>query len=225
MNRLGFSPIFLACLNRAIAVEPGTAITDHTNYNVGSPVLVRLEPGIKAIASIRYAGKAQPIASNIPLSGAEYESLWTIPWNAQTGRYEVDLTMRDGKSIHGAESFAVHRQLAKVIAFDLDKTFYTGGDAVNPRIVVRNISNQRLDHLQVAIILQSPLVQTDSTGQRFIQITQIAIVAAPEPATPLLLGAALGALLIIKTNKPGAGRTYEEADDNQRQAARARLDR
>lgn len=43
----------------------------------------------------------------------------------------------------------MHRQLAKVVAFDLDKTFYTSGDAANPRIVVQNISNQSLDHLQV----------------------------------------------------------------------------
>jgi hypothetical protein len=54
---------------------------------------------------------------------------------------------------------------------------------------------------QVTTILQSPLVQTDSTGHRFIQITPIAIVAAPEPSTLLLLGAALGALLIIKPKK------------------------
>lgn len=51
---------------------------------------------------------------------------------------------------------------------------------------------------QVANILQSPLVQTDSTGRRFIQITPIAIVATPEPSTLLLLGATLGALLIIR---------------------------
>jgi hypothetical protein len=57
---------------------------------------------------------------------------------------------------------------------------------------------------QVAIILQSPLVQTDSTGQRFIQITPIAIVA-PEPSTLLLLGVALGALLILYPSKSGAG--------------------
>jgi hypothetical protein len=49
---------------------------------------------------------------------------------------------------------------------------------------------------QVATILQSPLVQTDpTTGERFIQITPIAIVGAPEPSTLLLLSAALGALL------------------------------
>ena len=39
---------------------------------------------------------------------------------------------------------------------------------------------------QVAIILESPLVQTDPTGQRFIEITPIAIVAVPEPTTFLL---------------------------------------
>ncbi len=149
MKRPIYPFVFLFCLNSAIAVELSTAITDHTNYNVGSPVLVRLEPGMKAIASIRYAGNSKAIASDIHLSDAGYQALWTIPWNAQTGRYEVDLTLRDGKSIQGAASFAVHRQLAKVIAFDLDKTFYTAGDAVNPRIVVRNISNQRLEHLQV----------------------------------------------------------------------------
>ena len=54
---------------------------------------------------------------------------------------------------------------------------------------------------QVATILQSPLVQTDSTGHRVIQITPIAIVGVPEPSTLLLLGAALGALPIIKTRK------------------------
>jgi hypothetical protein len=54
---------------------------------------------------------------------------------------------------------------------------------------------------QVATILQSPLVQTDSDGQRFIQITPIAIIDAPEPATQMLVSAALGALLIIRTKK------------------------
>jgi hypothetical protein len=149
MKRL-ICPFFcLIWLNSAVAVEPWTAITDHTSYNIGSPVLVRLEPGRNAIASIRYAGQAKPIQGDIHLSGTEYQALWTIPWNAQTGRYEVDLTLPDGKSIQRAASFAVHRQLAKVIAFDLDKTFYTAGDAVNPRIVVRNIVHQRLQHLQV----------------------------------------------------------------------------
>jgi len=49
---------------------------------------------------------------------------------------------------------------------------------------------------QVTTILQSPLVQTDPTGQKFIRITPIAIVAIPEPTTLLLLGSSLGVLLI-----------------------------
>ena len=57
-----------------------------------------------------------------------------------------------------------------------------------------------LDEDQVKIILQSPLVQIDNTGQRFIQITPIAIIT-PEPSTLLLVSAALGALLLIKTRK------------------------
>ena len=55
---------------------------------------------------------------------------------------------------------------------------------------------------QVAIILESPLVQTDPTGQRFIEITPIAIVAVPEPTTFLLLGGALGVLLIATAINP-----------------------
>ncbi|MBV8865187.1 MAG: PEP-CTERM sorting domain-containing protein [Acidobacteriaceae bacterium] len=54
---------------------------------------------------------------------------------------------------------------------------------------------------QVASMLLSPLVQTDPTGQRFITITPIAIVGTPEPSALLLLGAALGVLLIVKRNE------------------------
>jgi hypothetical protein len=32
---------------------------------------------------------------------------------------------------------------------DLDKTFYTSGDSVNPRILIRNVSNRKLQNLQV----------------------------------------------------------------------------
>jgi hypothetical protein len=40
---------------------------------------------------------------------------------------------------------------------------------------------------QVATILQSPLVQSDATGHRFIHITPIAIVGVPESSTLLLI--------------------------------------
>ena len=53
------------------------------------------------------------------------------------------------------------------------------------------------------MILESPLVQTDPSGQRFIEITPIAIVAVPEPTTFLIFGGALGMLLIATAiNRP-----------------------
>src|SRR5438552_1509434 len=88
----------LIWLNNIVAGNASTAITDHTNYNVGSPVLVRLGSGTNGTASIRYAGEAKPIESNIHLNGAEYQRLWNIPWNAKTGRYEVYLALQDGKT-------------------------------------------------------------------------------------------------------------------------------
>ncbi len=125
------------------------AVTDETNYNVGTEVRVRLVPSGTAAASIRHAGDTNPVASGAALSGDEYVPVWKIPWDARTGRYEVDLHLTGGALIRNATSFAVHRQLAKVMSVDLDKTFYTSGDPVNPRIVVRNLSNRRIDHLQV----------------------------------------------------------------------------
>ncbi len=149
--RPGFSGLLALSLLAPACLAAGTELaTDQTNYNVGSPVMVRSAGGEKAVVSIRYAGEDTPLATGLPVDGGTYHPLWTIPWNARTGRYEVDLTPSGGgKPLRAVASFAVHRQLAKVTAFDLDKTFYTAGDPVNPRIVVQNISNQRLDHLQV----------------------------------------------------------------------------
>jgi LmbE family N-acetylglucosaminyl deacetylase len=127
-----------------------TAIaTDQTNYNVGSAVMIRSTAVDGETASIRYAGETAPLQTGLRFDAGDYQRLWMIPWDAKTGRYEIDLTTKAGTIIHGAAGFAVHRQLAKVISFTLDKTFYTSGDAVNPRIVVQNISNQPIHHLQV----------------------------------------------------------------------------
>ncbi len=123
--------------------------TDQTNYNVGSAVMVRSVSAEAEVASIRYAGEIVAVQTGIHLNHSGYQLLWTVPWDAKTGRYEIDLTTKAGKSIKSVAGFAVHRQLAKVIAFDLDKTFYTSGDAVSPRIVVQNISNRTIEHLQV----------------------------------------------------------------------------
>ena len=83
-----------------------------------------------------------------PLSGAEYESIWTIPWNAQTGRYEVDLTLPDGKSIQGAGSFAVHRQLAKVTHSISTRRFTRQGMREPPDCSPEHIQ-PALEHLQL----------------------------------------------------------------------------
>jgi hypothetical protein len=49
---------------------------------------------------------------------------------------------------------------------------------------------------EVNTILQSPLVQTDPSGQKFIEITPIAIVAAEPPAL-WLLGTTLALLMVV----------------------------
>jgi len=45
-------------------------------------------------------------------------------------------------------------------------------------------------------------VQIDPAGQKFIEIAPIAIVAAPEPMTVLLLGGSLGVVIITAINRP-----------------------
>ncbi len=111
--------------------------------------MARFDSAADGVAAIRYAGVSEPTQTNIHLHGDKYQSLWIVPWAAKTGRYEIDFTTSGGKSTKNIGSFAVHRQLAKVVAFELDKTFYTSGDSVNPRIVVQNISDQPINHLQV----------------------------------------------------------------------------
>ena len=61
-----------------------------------------------------------------------------------------------------------------------------------------------LDDQEVNTILQSPLLQTDTAGQKFIEITPIAIMAASEPAPLPLFAGGLAALFIITASKRGA---------------------
>lgn len=143
--RVGLIAAVIPCLASAAAI---TAVTDNTTYNAGSAVRARLAPAGSGVASIRYAGEDKPLVAGVRIGG-EYSLLWKLPWDARNGRYEIDLTPDGGSPIRDAGSFAVHRQLVKVVSVDLDKTFYTAGDAVNPRIVVENLSNQRLENLRV----------------------------------------------------------------------------
>ncbi len=149
--RAGFI-LFTLC-HAALRVQAAptevAAVADYTSYNVGDVVQVRLQPAAQATISIRYASEKVPLTAKIPVSGSEYTKVWKIPGEARTGRYELDVTTASGKTIPAAASFAVHRQLVKVMSVYLDKTFYTSGDSVNPTITVRNVSDQPLDNLQV----------------------------------------------------------------------------
>lgn len=146
---ISFVVLLVASAATHLLAADVAAVTDYTNYNAGSDVHIRLHPATQATAAIRYAGEEAPVVTAIRIQGSGYVKLWSIPWDARTGRYEVDLTASGGHKIRNATSFAVHRQLAKVMSLELDKTFYTSGDSVTPHIVVRNLSDRNLDNLQV----------------------------------------------------------------------------
>jgi LmbE family N-acetylglucosaminyl deacetylase len=122
------------------------AVTDGTNYNAGSTVSLRLEGAGSGdlTASIRYAGEDRPVATGLRTHGGAFGPLWTIPWDARTGRYEVDLA-----GLRNATSFAVHRKLARIARIEMERTFYTNGDPINCRVTVRNLSNTPLTGLRV----------------------------------------------------------------------------
>jgi LmbE family N-acetylglucosaminyl deacetylase len=148
LTRLLLLTSFLSINVPHLLAADHAVVTDQTNYNVGAVVSVRFEPATTGVLSVQYAGDPASLVSGVKITGKGYQPLWTIPSSARTGRYLISAKDSAGKE-RRVGSFAVHRQLAKVVAFDLDKTFYTSGDAVNPRIVVQNISDQPLDHLQV----------------------------------------------------------------------------
>ena len=146
--------LFLVLSQAAIFCQTSFAATnviaDYTDYNVGDTVRLRLQPTGDGSVSIRYAGENTVLVRDASIRGNSYQIVWKIPETARTGRYEVDFRPNDGRAaVRNATSFAIHRQLAKVISIDLDKTFYTSGDSVNPTIVVRNVSAEVLNNLQV----------------------------------------------------------------------------
>jgi hypothetical protein len=71
---------------------------------------------------------------------------------------------------------------------------------------------------QAATILQSPLVQTDPAGQRFIAITPIALVATPipEPSTLPLLGGAFLVFLTMKKTRRASDLTEKHLSEDRR---------
>ncbi len=149
--------------------EPVGAVTDNITYDVGAEVRLKVlfprspmpdKSPVDITATIRYAGESKPIVGKVPIASSfiatksdystGYRTLWKIPSNSQTGRYEVDLVASDPKSrksvfsLARAATFAVHRKLVRIERVELDKTFYTSGDAVACKVVVRNQTAQPL---------------------------------------------------------------------------------
>lgn len=85
--------------------------------------------------------------------------------------------------------------LAHELGHNLGLDHRNGNDLMNPFINGWG----DLDASEVATILASPLIQFDASGQRYVQINPVLIVAAdtrnlPEPSTILLVLAALAAI-------------------------------
>ena len=148
------------------------AVTDKTTYDVGSEVLMRLAPvsgaavplDVAFSATIRYAGESQTEFTTPPskvwsLPGnaakGSYSPLWTIPPDARTGRYEIELLGYDRISgqivvrVRQAGSFAVHRKLVEIEQIKLEKAFYVTGDPVACDITLKNLTDHSLQGLRV----------------------------------------------------------------------------
>ena len=158
----------------AAASAPLQSYTDNIGYNAGSVVQLKIvfAPSDATLlatmdiqATVRYAGESTPVvdqslfASAFAISKEKpaigYRRLWSIPSNARTGRYEVDLLGRDAKShqtvfsLPGAASFVVYKKLVRIDDIKLDKTFYASGDAVSADFTIANLTRAALTGLRV----------------------------------------------------------------------------
>ncbi len=151
----------------AAAADPQfRAVTDNISYNVGESVRVRILPGaatsVNYLATIRYAGESKPVLRRTPLvapagqgAGEAYRALWKVPASARTGRYEIDIeavepvAKKQVALLAPAASFAVHRKLVRIERVELGKTFYTSGDSISCRAVLRNLSGKPMSGLRV----------------------------------------------------------------------------
>lgn len=141
-------------------------VTDKVSYNVGEAVRVRIVPsapkdtssGTDHFLTIRYAGETKPVSERIAIKGKgqsansdDYREVWKIPDDTRTGRYEIELAVpnQTGLRLPQATSFAVHRKLVRIERIELDKTFYSPGDPVSCRAVLRNQTGHELTGLRV----------------------------------------------------------------------------
>lgn len=154
---------------------PLQAVTDQVTYDTGDAVKIRVVSAgaatgaerrgpLRVAASIRYeaapdAPPSKPVWHGAISSGSTvptgYLTSWRIPFNAATGRYDVDLQMVDVSSDRvlanqvRAASFAVHHKVVRIDRIEVNKEIYTSGDPVNVSLSIRNLSAHPLSGLRV----------------------------------------------------------------------------
>ncbi len=159
---------------RAWPQETLKAVTDNVSYNVGSEVRLKifLPPSghygsapLDISANIFYAGEekylleksvtiARSVTPGAKESATDYRTLWKIPEDARTGRYEVIVALGGSQSVLNSQqvphaTFSVYRKLVKIERIQLDRTFYTPGDAVACKVVLRNLTSRAISPLRV----------------------------------------------------------------------------
>ncbi|MBZ5546171.1 MAG: PIG-L family deacetylase, partial [Acidobacteriia bacterium] len=164
-----FASALLVAASFARAKAPLAAVTDNISYNVGEVVRLRAlpegadqSPPADYFVTLRYAGESKALLEHVrlpdgpkPAKDSGYREVWRIPADARTGRYEIDLAATDPAShrslfdLKRVASFAVHRKLVRIERVELGKTFYTPGDPVSCRVVLRNLTEHPLSGLRV----------------------------------------------------------------------------
>ncbi|MFB3921176.1 MAG: PIG-L family deacetylase [Terriglobia bacterium] len=166
----------ISAVTLSIAVSPARGqagfqvVTDKISYNVGETVRVRVIPSpgeetrplTDVDVTVRYLGDSKPVleATRIKLgadraNADEYREVWRIPEQARTGRYMVVLAGAGPKPLQpslapaGNTAFVVHKKLVRIERIELDKTFYSPGDPVSCRAILRNLTTRPLTGLRV----------------------------------------------------------------------------
>ncbi len=148
------------------------AATDRITYNVGEQVWLQIIPPspeeVRTLDSylftVRYEGEGKPLVDGLRLGekvppssspSSSYRLLWKVPLDARTGRYDIDLRVRDPKSPQVIQdnprvcSFVVTRQVVQIISAEVGKFYYTSGDAISCDMKLENRSEQLLDGLRL----------------------------------------------------------------------------
>lgn len=172
---VGLAALLLLVGGRARAQDSVNAVTDAISYNAGSEVRLKVlfspthrlaATSVDLTAFIRYAGESAPLpaegttlATNFVAreSGGStgYRGVWKAPFDAQAGRYEVDLVVKDALThevalnVPAVTSFAVYRKPLRIERVELDKAFYASGDQVACHVTLANHTDHPLRDLRV----------------------------------------------------------------------------